>query len=513
MERIIVVDDDETSRHSLVRILTDKGLAPDACKDASEALDKLETSGPYGLVLSDIHMPGLDGLDLVRRIVEIDPTVVNVLITGFTSESKILAAMRAGAFDFLSKPYTLDELDVVLTRARERRRVLLENKEYRQHLEGVVAEHEEGIIGTDASRIELYGPGREPRQLQYMGESLDELADYAMRQFHPETFGVFVLEQDAFSALALRDRSGRPIEGALLGVRSGLSKAILQGSAAFKELPQQWYLQKRNQWAHCWPLKWDSFAGYIYMGYQGGRPRHLERNRFGFELFRNQIASHLKEHHVVRCHQQQLRRIFVSSIQAHARSIEAKDPYTAGHTVRVSRYAEILARQAGEFSEDWIFDLKVGSILHDVGKIGIKGSILRKPTRLTEEESGEIQTHPVIGSRIVHKMYGLNLEASIRHHHEWFDGKGYPDGLEGDRIPIEARMVLAADTFDAMTSNRPYSQALPTEKAIDELRKFANRQFDPEVVKLMIDAAPALDEARHARAEDIGTTIDLAEAV
>ena len=90
-------------------------------------------------------------------------------------------------------------------------------------------------------------------------------------------------------------------------------------------------------------------------------------------------------------------------------------------------------------------------------------------------------------------MYGLNLEASIRHHHERFDGKGYPDRLEGDSIPIEARMVLAADTFDAMTSNRPYSQAIPTGKAIDELRKFANRQFDPEVVRLMIDAAPALD--------------------
>ncbi len=513
MERIIVVDDDETSRHSLVEILTDKGLAPDACKDAGAALDKLETSGPYGLVFSDIHMPGIDGLDLVRRIVEIDSTVVNILITGFTSESKILAAMRAGAFDFLSKPYTLDELDVVLARARERRRVLLDNMEYRQHLEEVVAADEGGIISTDESRIEVYGPGREPDQLQDIGKSLDELADYAMRQFHPETFGIFVLEQDAFSPLAVRDRSGEPIEGALLGVRSGLSNAILQGSAALKELPQQWYLQKRNHWAHCWPLEWDSFAGYIYMGYQDGGRRHLEQNRFGFRLFRDRVASHLKEHHLVRCHQQQLRRMFVSSIQAHTRSIEAKDPYTAGHSVRVGGYAEILARQAGEFSEDWIFDLKIGSILHDVGKIGIRDSILRKPTRLTEEESGEIQTHPVIGSQIVHTMYGLNLEASIRHHHERFDGKGYPDKLEGDAIPIEARMVLAADTFDAMTSNRPYSRALPTEKAIDELRKFANRQFDPEVVRLMIDAAPALDEARRARANDIDATVDLAEAV
>lgn len=215
---------------------------------------------------------------------------------------------------------------------------------------------------------------------------------------------------------------------------------------------------------------------------------------------------------MVRRHEAQLRRMFVTSIQAHARSIEAKDIYTAGHCDRVEGYADLLARQAGGFSEDWIFNLRVGAILHDIGKIGVPCALLCKPGALTPEEQRQVQAHLAIGSRIVRTLEGFNLTSSIRHHHERFDGKGYPDRLKGEAIPMAARLILAADTFDAMPSNRPYRRALATDRAIEELEEFSGNQFDPEVVKLIVDTAPLLEESRQASTLETNCLQDLARA-
>jgi HD-GYP domain-containing protein (c-di-GMP phosphodiesterase class II) len=156
----------------------------------------------------------------------------------------------------------------------------------------------------------------------------------------------------------------------------------------------------------------------------------------------------------------------------------------------------VIARQCGSFNEDWIFNLKVGSILHDIGKIGIRGTLLCKPTPLDAEEAHEIQTHPVIGGKIVRNLYGFSLEPIVRHHHERFDGSGYPARLKGDAIPLESRIILIADTFDAMTGDRPYRRAHTTERALDELKRFSGTQFDPELVSIMIAAGDALEAAR-----------------
>ena len=316
-----------------------------------------------------------------------------------------------------------------------------------------------------------------------------------------------------FRTLVERDRFGRDISKSLLALSSDLSTAVIQDSSSLKELPPNWYLQKQNRWARCWPLRHDSYVAYLYVGYNHEHGRALDRHRWVFKLFQNRLDNYLKEHYMVRQHQGQLRRMFVSSIQAHARSLEAKDAYTAGHCDRVDRYAALLARQASGFNEEEIFSLKVGSILHDIGNIGVPTAVLRKPGSLNDEEQSQIQAHPVIGSRIVRTLYGFNLESSIRHHHERFDGKGYPDGLKGDKIPIEARLILVADTFDAMTSNRPYRRGLPTERAVEELREFSGKQFDPELVDVMVDAAPALEEVRRKSIETTNSLMDFPKAV
>jgi len=175
--------------------------------------------------------------------------------------------------------------------------------------------------------------------------------------------------------------------------------------------------------------------------------------------------------------------LFLSSIRALAETIDAKDPYTRGHVQRVTDVALAIADEM-KLDEKQKKQLTVGSILHDIGKIGIKDAVLSKPSQLTEEEKKIFDQHPDIGSKIMKPIGQLEeMIPLIRHHHESYDGSGYPDGLKGEAIPLGARIMAVADTFDAMTSDRPYRKALPREAAKIEINKMSGKQFDPKVVE------------------------------
>ena len=510
MERTLIVDDDEQARCVLSDALTGLGFVVDSVDRAAGALKLLET-GAYDILFTDLEMPGMNGIDLVRRAVVTDPNIVAVLLTGFTSEARVLDAMRAGAFDFLAKPFTLVELREVLARAGERRRLVTGHDGYRRELDRMVLEREDAISGTNETLLELQSLGQSAYEIRDISRALGEFADFAVSHLGADTFGIFTVEAHGPDQLIYRDRFGRQRDQGAPLANGQLCSAVLAGSANFAPLPEAWFVEPRNSQAECWPLRQGVFTGFLYMGYDNPEAQTIENRQYLTTLFRNRIDEYLKEHYVARRHEAELRRMFVASIQAHARSIEAKDIYTAGHCDRVEQYAELLARQAGGFSEAWIFNLRVGAILHDIGKIGVPGALLCKPGALTPEEQRQVQAHPAIGSRIVRTMEGFNLTSSIRHHHERFDGMGYPDRLKGEAIPMEARLILAADTIDAMTSNRPYRRALSTDRAIDELKKFSGNQFDPEVVRLIVDAAPRLEEARLASTLKTNGLEDLAE--
>jgi putative two-component system response regulator len=347
MERVLVVDDEKDCLYALADALAAKGFHAETAENGRAALDVIQRQpSAYSLVYSDMRMPEVDGIELVENLAALDPTIVTVLLTGHADSKSAVAAMRAGAFDFLSKPFTLSELEISLARAIERRRILVQHEEDRTRL-----------------------------------HTLLDMSEKEKRE------------------LVLR-------------------------------------------------------------------------------------------------HEDEMQKLFVSSVRAHARSIEAKDPYTAGHCDRVERYAEIIARRHDGFDEKWIFNLRVGAILHDIGKIGVNGDILCKPGALAPCESDEIRSHPMIGGRIVRSLYGYDLEPIVRHHHERFDGTGYPSGLKGDDIPLESRLIFIADTFDAMTSNRPYRRATSTDKTLQELEKHAGAQFDPQLVEVALKASTQLDAAR-----------------
>jgi putative nucleotidyltransferase with HDIG domain len=221
------------------------------------------------------------------------------------------------------------------------------------------------------------------------------------------------------------------------------------------------------------------------------KPFHLEevRARVGQALEKRRLVienrsyqERLQQKVAVQAHR--LEELFLASIQSLAEALEVKDPYTRGHSIRVSAYSSIIARALG-LDGEMLRQVELGGHLHDIGKIGVREHVLNKPGKLSEAEYEHIMTHPVVGWRILAPLLGdmpvaLNV---VRSHHERYDGRGVPDRLAGDEIPLEARIAAAADTFDAMTSDRPYRPVgLSAEDALAEIVRCSGTQFDPRVV-------------------------------
>ncbi|MFT3841768.1 MAG: HD domain-containing protein [Myxococcaceae bacterium] len=172
---------------------------------------------------------------------------------------------------------------------------------------------------------------------------------------------------------------------------------------------------------------------------------------------------------------------YLETIVALANSIDSKDPYTRGHGQRVAELAAEIGKEL-QVSEEELKHLKYGAILHDIGKIGIMEAILFKPARLDDREMVAMREHPVIGDNIIRPVRLLSkIRAAVRNHHEWYDGTGYPDGLKGDAIPLIARIVACADTWDACTSTRPYQVALNPHDALAVIDRLTGTQIDPKV--------------------------------
>jgi putative nucleotidyltransferase with HDIG domain len=186
-------------------------------------------------------------------------------------------------------------------------------------------------------------------------------------------------------------------------------------------------------------------------------------------------------------HYDDLHTSYLQAIKGLANAIDARDEYTAGHTDRVTKLAEQMALQLG-WDDHEIEHLIMGCTLHDIGKLGVPDGILNKPDRLTDEERLMMQTHPELGIKIIDGI-DLFLPAVpyIIAHHEWYDGSGYPQGLKGEEIPIEGRLLTVADTLDAILSDRPYRKGADLEVAVAELEKYKSTQFDPAIVDVLMD--------------------------
>jgi putative two-component system response regulator len=323
----LVVEDEPTVREVVARVLEGAGYRVLQAGSGGEALALLgQEHERVELVISDLQMPGMDGAELLREVRRRWPDIGTVIVTGVAEISTVVQLLQAGAYDYITKPFGIDEVIARVRQALEKKRLVAENRRYQVHLADLVRQQ--------ASRIE---------------------------------------------------------------------------------------------------------------------------------------------------------ELFLEAVQTLVDALEAKDAYTRGHSMRVSAYAVATARTLGMSDSD-IDLIQLGAELHDVGKIGVRESVLLKPGRLTDPEYQHIMEHTIIGARILAPLFknAPQALAIVRSHHERMDGRGFPDRLDGDQIPVFARVVCVADAFDAMTSGRTYRIALGAEQALEEVRTHMGTQFDRDVVRAFI---------------------------
>lgn len=338
--RLLIVDDERIVRELLELLLIDAGYNCTTAASGLEAIEKLEEN-EFDLMITDITMPGMNGVELIKRASKLRPEMAMMVVSATTDINTAVDAINAGAQDYVVKPFDPSRLYLTVERVLELRRLKMENIRYQEHLEEMVEQ----------------------------------------------------------------------------------------------------------------------------------RTNHV-------------------------------RQLFLNSTTALVQALEEKDSYTKGHSSRVARISTVIAREMG-LTDDDIAQLDLAGQLHDIGKIGIPDSILLKPSRLTDEEYDVIKSHPRRSYRILQPLFEFRgsldeitmdengrakeetLDA-ILHHHERIDGRGYPDGLSGDYIPLKARILTVADAYEAMTSKRAYRKPMPPDVAIDEIKRCIGTQFDPEVAEAFI---------------------------
>ena len=487
--RVLLVDDNASVLRFLASAFSSNHCQVTTAATAEQALEQLGDD-PFHLVVSDIKMPGLSGLDLLRAVKGRQPGTPVVLITGVPSVNSAVFGLRHGAYDYLPKPFSVTEVKDLIQRLRRDRADGNGNVNYPAGLTEELARRQAGV------------------------EAISRIGEVALQGLEPSVFAEKVLEYTMQSLrcdgalMLLRDQAGqfnasRKGEPSLVGQILALLHASF-GDVVKTAGRETLVLTKPEHGfeglAALVPGVGDAM-GILCIGRAADNGAFLPDEKALLLGYAQTTAVALQKI-LLREH---LERNLIDTISSFVIALESKDPYLKGHSARVSLYSGELATVMGVPAADVVLMSRAG-MLHDLGKLVIMDNILRKPRQLTEEEFELIRTHPVVGDKILRPLRFLACEAkAVRHHHERYDGKGYPDGLKGDDIPLIARVVTVADAFDAMTSDRPYRSKRPVATAMEEIVRGAGTQFDPV-------AADAFSTIPLARLEQISHHLDLRSA-
>lgn len=478
---ILIVDDEEHIRHLCSEILKGQSYQTFTAASAKAAVE-LSRNQPFDLLLTDISMPGMDGLKLLQTIKETHKEIASVVMTGYGTIDNAVEAMKLGAQGFVIKPFSQEELVQSVRDALERYRLLRENM-----------------------RLKLLVP------LFEVGKSL--LSDLHLKSLL-ETFSRVVLNEtrsDATAVMLVDDQTLTIKSESCFILPDGISKDNFQ---RFEVTMGRWVLEKKTPLilneegpaltdemkrflkeaglasavAIPFVLK-DKITGILILCKKHGNAPFNQSDLELTSILCGQASiaiGNAKLFEMIESKNRELEAFYFETVNALAQAIEVKDVYTGGHGDRLVDLAISIAERLKVSEEEKVW-LKFAAALHDIGKIGVKETILTKPGKLTPEEYEEMKTHPAKGAEILREVKFLAPVVPIVYHHqERYDGKGYPSGLAGHQIPIGSRIVAVLDAFDAMTTNRPYRPGLPMETAINELRRYSGVQFDPQVVDAFI---------------------------
>ncbi|NUP08485.1 MAG: response regulator [Polyangiaceae bacterium] len=461
--RVLVVDDEKAIREMLAEFLDMEGYAVKTAEDGVAAVNELERN-EFDLVISDLKMPRMGGIALLEEIAKQAPSAVTVIMTGFGTVETAIDAMKRGAYDYVLKPFKLDEVVHVLKRGLEKQRMAAENMRLREAVSLYkVSEAIAASLSLDQV-LETVADG-----------CIHELgADLASTWLDDGSGGFFERQHlrgpDVPSEIDLGALSSGPILQRLRSDGHVIERET--GHALFERQPE---IALTSLLAV--PLKVQAkTVGFISVCSFSTTKRFDEGQRKLLSIIASRAAAAIENARLY----EDLQATFQQTIQGLAKAIDKMDRYTAGHSDRVAAYAVILARAIG-MSEPEVEIVRQSALMHDVGKIGCVMN-LNKPGKLTVEEYEMFKKHPVYGRDILDPIKFLHpLIPGVHLHHERWDGRGYPLGMKGQEIPIIARIISIADTYDAMTSDRSYRRALPHQVAVSEIKRCAGSQFDPDL--------------------------------
>ncbi len=467
--RVLVVDDEKVIREILADFLSLEGFQVSTAPDGIAALERLYEK-TFNMVISDLKMPNMGGLELLGKIQVEHKNVLTVIMTGFGTVETAIEAMKKGAYDYILKPFKVEEVVHVIHRGIEKQRLISENI----HLKEIISLHE---------------LSEELQSTLSLGEVLDSALAASVSNIGCD-----------LARIHLEKYSGREFEEVSLRVHPDAPPEIEEGRLNVREIinhlkDNRGILAHDSTAAHFFtsaPQNLSTFMsvplvtrqrtiGLLSVHSCTGDTRFTEGQRKVLNMLGSRTAAAVDNAMLY----ENLQQTFSQTIQGLARALEAMDPYTAGHSDRVTVYARITAEELGE-PEDQIEMITQAAALHDIGKMGCHAN-LNKPGKLTDEEYEIVKMHPTFGREILKPITFLQpIIPGVHLHHERWDGKGYPLGLEGEEIPMIARILSVADSYDAITSSRAYRKAMKHSQAVDELTRCAGTQFAPNVIEAFL---------------------------
>jgi response regulator RpfG family c-di-GMP phosphodiesterase len=489
---ILVVDDEKVIRDMLADLLDMEGFHVRTAEDGTSALDELSRTH-FDLVLSDLKMPKMGGIALLDQIGRIAPQAVTVIMTGFGTVETAIDAMKRGAYDYVLKPFKLEEVVHVVRRGIDKKRMVAENMRLKE-------------------AVSLYKVSEAIAASLSLEQVLETVSDSCLHEVHADFVSAWLAngEGGLYERLRLVSPQFRPTGDAAdaLDAQGETYLGRLDPQAIVERLsPEPTLIEQGPRGSRFFaeepkvpltsfmavPLRVQNrLIGFVAVASFSASKRFDEGQRKLLSIIGSRAAAAIENARLY----EDLQATFQQTIEGLAKAIDKMDRYTAGHSDRVATYAVLLARQLG-LSETEVEIVRQSALMHDIGKIGCVLN-LNKPGKLTNDEYEVFKKHPVYGKDILDPIKFLHpLIPGVYLHHERWDGRGYPLKLKGPDIPLLARIISVADTYDAMTSDRSYRRALPHEVSIAEIERCAGTQFDPELSATFTDRIePFRDELR-----------------
>jgi response regulator RpfG family c-di-GMP phosphodiesterase len=484
--RVLIVDDEKVIRDMLADFLGMEGYFVRTAEDGTAALAEL-TKAHFDLVISDLKMPRMGGIQLLDEIGRHAPDALTVIMTGFGTVETAIDAMKRGAYDYVLKPFKLDEVVHVVQRGIEKQRMAAENMRLREALS-------------------LYKVSEAIAASLSLDQVLETVADSCIHEVRADLVstwlddgqGGFFERQNLKAPTISADISVGQLDALRIATHLRPDPMLLEqgtkGLRFFRVAPSASLTSMVAV-----PLRIQQrMLGFIACASFSSSKRFDEGQRKLLSIIGSRAAAAIENARLY----EDLQATFQQTIEGLAKAIDKMDRYTSGHSDRVALYAVFLANKLG-LSPSEIEIVRQSALMHDIGKIGCVLN-LNKPGKLTNDEYEVFKKHPAFGRDILDPIKFLHpLIPGVHLHHERWDGRGYPLRMKGKEIPIIARIISVADTYDAMTSDRSYRRSLPHEVALAEIERCSGSQFDPEVAATFTGQIEDFREERRARGDKI----------